>query len=728
MPPHDDLGREIAEDHKIDEKVEPKPKEEWAPDTLEFKDVNDIHGDHPYRPAGVFSPKTRSDVVAVIQWIEKKKSRAKAVGSVWSLSRAPDSDGYVIRTDYLNKHLSQPFPTPKNGGLSPARGYSVLSDTSMFASSSHNKQWLGKIARPEFRQGTNSLVLVQAGIKIKHLYTDLATVGLALPTMGSAGGQSVVGAISTGTHGSDIHYPPLGDFVRAVHLIGPGGQEWWIEPNAGAGVQIDYAQLPDWDPDTRIVRDTDFLEAALVSVGRMGVIYSVILEVQPAYRLEEHRDGRSWVDVRKALVAGVKSDYSNVFKPSLADPSGKSEPLRYYSIVIDLANRAAPGTSLAQYCPEVALNIASLDYLVNNLHAPFSDDEKDRLDQLKDWYNKYCGAPGPGQLVWTDTDTYVYRRWATTNPEEIPQKPSTLLDWLCVRGEGEDFIEAMWWIATTFLIELESTVTFLLGMIPVAGPILASLELVHFEELREKLQGALDDYRDGGTLGALISTAMEALAQYDDSGPVTDLLHDLVRSIWSYVLKDQVADPPVVRGNSYEIMDSHDYNRDGCLSVHSSEFFFDAASAAYIGFLDALLHLAEVQGPIPGAVAVRYPRKSVAKIGMERFDRTVAVEVATSRPSTMGDQFMKDVRQLALDHGAIPHWGQEHQLTKAQVEARYDAKSLEDWRWAVSETEVKKQGTFSSLFTRNRGLEAIDIKKHRARRYVAAIVSSSLTP
>ena len=67
---------------------------------------------------------------------------------------------------------------------------------------------------------------------------------------------------------------------RAAHLVGPGGQEWWITPQSSlfgdAGL---LSTLPEWCPDAQIVADDDAFNAVRVGVGRMGVIYSVILEV-----------------------------------------------------------------------------------------------------------------------------------------------------------------------------------------------------------------------------------------------------------------------------------------------------------------------------------------------------------------------------------------------------------------------------------------------------------------
>jgi hypothetical protein len=47
--------------------------------------------------------------------------------------------------------------------------------------------------------------------------------------MGGADEQSLAGAISTGTHGSDVELKPLADVVQAIHLMGAGAQQHWIE-------------------------------------------------------------------------------------------------------------------------------------------------------------------------------------------------------------------------------------------------------------------------------------------------------------------------------------------------------------------------------------------------------------------------------------------------------------------------------------------------------------------
>ncbi len=59
------------------------------------------------------------------------------------------------------------------------------------------------------------LFRVQCGITVANLNAVLDKKGLALINMGAYDGQTVSGALSTGTHGSGAAYGPMASF--AVH-------------------------------------------------------------------------------------------------------------------------------------------------------------------------------------------------------------------------------------------------------------------------------------------------------------------------------------------------------------------------------------------------------------------------------------------------------------------------------------------------------------------------------
>jgi hypothetical protein len=149
------------------------------------------------------------------------------------------------------------------------------------------------------------LVHVEAGIKLERLVCLLDRLFLSMPTLGGGVPQSIAGAISTGTHGSTLRLPPIADFIRAIHLVGPGGQQWWIEP---ASLRItDPDQMNALkregilDPCLRVRYDDVLFNAVLVSFGTAGIIYSVIVEIVDAQVFRGETVEVSWERAREIL-------------------------------------------------------------------------------------------------------------------------------------------------------------------------------------------------------------------------------------------------------------------------------------------------------------------------------------------------------------------------------------------------------------------------------------------
>src|SRR5262249_25927086 len=146
-------------------------------------------------PPAKFEPASVSDLVAITRMAGIAGHRAS--GSHWSSSAAALAAGIWTDTNRLRRVL--------------ACGMADIADE-----------------LPDSIDA-NNLILVQSGIKLHELAWQLWARGFSLPTLGGALGQSLAGAISTSTHGSDIELPPLPGMVRAIHLVSPTGQEFWLE-------------------------------------------------------------------------------------------------------------------------------------------------------------------------------------------------------------------------------------------------------------------------------------------------------------------------------------------------------------------------------------------------------------------------------------------------------------------------------------------------------------------
>ena len=113
-----------------------------------------------------------------------------------------------------------------------------------------------------------------AGTRIHDFYEPLWESGLALRNQGDIDTQQIAGAVATGTHGSGTRYTSLSGVVRGVRLVTADGEVREIGEN-----------------------EPDLLRAAQVSVGMLGVVTQLDLEVTDAYRLREDVGLRSWDEV-----------------------------------------------------------------------------------------------------------------------------------------------------------------------------------------------------------------------------------------------------------------------------------------------------------------------------------------------------------------------------------------------------------------------------------------------
>ncbi len=99
-------------------------------------------------------------------------------------------------------------------------------------------------------------------------YAEVATAldhfGLALANLASLPHLSVAGAIATGTHGSGSTNANLATAVRGLGLIDADGGRRLVGPGAAIG-----------------------LEAGVVAMGRLGIVESVTLAVEPTYEVAQ---------------------------------------------------------------------------------------------------------------------------------------------------------------------------------------------------------------------------------------------------------------------------------------------------------------------------------------------------------------------------------------------------------------------------------------------------------
>ncbi len=158
------------------------------------------------------------------------------------------------------------------------------------------------IVLPEQGPNGGTLVLCGAGIRICELNEALWELGLALPTMGSFDAQTIAGACSTATHGSASDVGAVSDAIVAVIVLaapaaaGAAQERWGV-----LQVQADAAHVSKVPFADRVVVSDAVFQALVVSIGLLGVIVALVLEVRPAFHLQRRRYPRRWREIREEL-------------------------------------------------------------------------------------------------------------------------------------------------------------------------------------------------------------------------------------------------------------------------------------------------------------------------------------------------------------------------------------------------------------------------------------------
>jgi FAD/FMN-containing dehydrogenase len=306
---------------------------EWTNWHLTVKDVPIAGRYELHNSAGTASLARMAESAAAVQALVGRafaeRRRLRAQGSAWSFSEAAAvPGGWSLATGYANWL----FPLPPSH-VHP--GY------------------------PDEREG---LVLCQTGISVAELNMYLEPLGRSLATTGASNGQTFVGAMSTGTHGSAVDHPAIQGQVVGLQLI----------PGPDRNLSIEPASRPVTDGrmaaqlGATVIRDDRLFAAALVGLGGLGVVHAVLVRTVPRFLLETHRAKvKLNAGLERAMTAGGFAD---------ADlPGGGGSPYFFQSVVnhhidagnayvtagyrrrwdeahvldYDLQNKRAPGYNLA---------------------------------------------------------------------------------------------------------------------------------------------------------------------------------------------------------------------------------------------------------------------------------------------------------------------------------------------------------------------------------------------
>jgi hypothetical protein len=136
----------------------------------------------------------------------------------------------------------------------------------------------------EYTGDPKKLLFAQCGCGVWELSKELRAKKLSLKTSGASNGQTIVGAMSTGAHGSSIDVGAVQDYVVGMHLIVSPTRHIWLERESVPVVTDSFVQKLQ----AEIVRDDDLFNSTLVSFGSFGIIHGVLVEATDLFLLETY--------------------------------------------------------------------------------------------------------------------------------------------------------------------------------------------------------------------------------------------------------------------------------------------------------------------------------------------------------------------------------------------------------------------------------------------------------
>ncbi|WP_394831498.1 FAD-binding protein [Pendulispora rubella] len=187
---------------------------------------------------------------ALVAKAEAQNLRIRGLGGAWSLSRAAATHDIMVNTKPLN--------------------YIELG----FRDSSLD---IGFSGNPD------ALCFAQCGASVMELYQYLEARGYTLPTSGASNGQTIAGAVSTGTHGSANAIGSMQDYVLGLHMVIDGGRHRWIERASKPVVSQAFCHAIG----AELLRDDALFDAAVVGFGSFGLMHAVLFEAEPLFLLEK---------------------------------------------------------------------------------------------------------------------------------------------------------------------------------------------------------------------------------------------------------------------------------------------------------------------------------------------------------------------------------------------------------------------------------------------------------
>lgn len=280
-----------------------------------------LDGEYAFAPnPGTKTPfETYNDATKELQDIiracVRDGKRLRARGSLWSLSTVAVTDGRLIDTTTLRVALEVP------------KALTVPAYT-------------GDVAKLRF---------VECGNSISALNNYLFASRLSLKASGSNNGQTIVGALSTGTHGGAYRFGAISEMVAGLHLIVGPNKHVYLERQSYPVMQASFAQ----SLGAEFRQDDTLFNAALVSFGSFGIIHGLMIETRELFALNALRFKLPYDATLKAAITAC--DPTMLPLPAFAQGVPTDKPY-HFELFLNPNEASPPDSAFIQVMYEAAFD------------------------------------------------------------------------------------------------------------------------------------------------------------------------------------------------------------------------------------------------------------------------------------------------------------------------------------------------------------------------------------
>ena len=215
-------------------------------------------------PFETYNDATR-ELQGIIQTCVQDGKSLRAHGSLWSLSTVAVTDGRLIDTTALRLAFEVP----------------------------------ADLTNPVYTGDATKLRFIECGNSVAALNDDLFASNLSIKGCGSNNGQTIAGALSTGTHGGAYRFGAMQEMVVGLHLITGPNKHIYLERKSSPVMLPAFAE----SIGAEFIKDDTLFNATLVSFGSFGIIHDVMIETRELFVLNAVRFRHPYDATLKAAIA-----------------------------------------------------------------------------------------------------------------------------------------------------------------------------------------------------------------------------------------------------------------------------------------------------------------------------------------------------------------------------------------------------------------------------------------